>query len=111
MIWTGGAIAQGGVEIDTYASQADLAATLLSQLGIAHDDFAFSHDILNQNTPHFAFWSYNNAFGIIDAEGHTIFDCTRNATIEQSGESSTTERQVRNGKAIVQSIHQDIRKR
>ena len=111
MIWTGGAIAQGGVEIDTYASQADLAATLLSQLGIAHDDFAFSHDILNPNTPHFAFWSYNNAFGIIDSEGHTVFDCTRNATIEQSGEPTTTERQLRNGKAIVQSIHQDIRKR
>lgn len=108
MIWTGGAIKQSA-EVDTFCSQADLAATLLAQLGVTHDDFTFSHDIFNEDTPHFAFWSYNNAFGMIDSEGHTIFDCTRNAIIE--GDSGTSEQQTRLGKAIVQSIHQDIRKR
>lgn len=109
MIWTGGALREGGVQIDTFCSQADLAATLLAQLGVTHDDFTFSHDIFNEDTPHFAFWSYNNAFGMIDSEGHTIFDCTRNAIIE--GDSGTSEQQTRLGKAMVQSIHQDIRKR
>ena len=111
MIWTGGAIKQGGVSIDTVASQADLAATLLAQMGVKHDDFAFSRNIFNPAIPHFAFWSYNNAFGVIDAEGHTIFDCTRNAVVESSADAATAERQVREGKAFVQSIHQDIRKR
>ncbi len=108
MIWTGGAIKQSA-EVDTFCSQADLAATLLAQLGVTHDDFTFSHDIFNEDTPHFAFWSYNNAFGMIDSEGHTIFDCTRNAIIE--GNSGTSEQQTRLGKAMVQSIHQDIRRR
>ena len=111
MIWTGGAISKVGMKVDTFCSQADLAATLLSQLGIAHDEFAFSHDIFNPQTPHYAFWSYNNAFGVVDAEGHTIFDCTRNAVIDSSAEAAAAERQMRDGKAIVQSIHQDIRRR
>lgn len=111
MIWTGGAIARGGAQVDTFCSQADLAATLLSQMGIAHDQFSFSHDIFNPHTPHFAFWSYNNAFGVIDSEGHTIFDCTRNAVIDSNGAEATTQRQMREGKAMVQSIHQDIRRR
>ena len=66
---------------------------------------------LNPDIPHFAFWSYNNAFGVVDADGHTIYDCTRNAVVESSADNSTAERQVREGKAFVQSIHQDIRKR
>ena len=111
MIWTGGAISKAGMEVDTFCSQADLAVTLLSQMGIAHDEFTFSHDIFNPQTPHYAFWSYNNAFGVVDAEGHTIFDCTRNAVIDSSAEAAAAERQTRDGKAIVQSIHQDIRKR
>lgn len=111
MIWTGGAVSKVGMKVDTFCSQADLAATLLSQLGIAHDEFTFSHDIFNTQTPHYAFWSYNNAFGVVDAEGHTIFDCTRNAVIDSSAEAAAAERQTRDGKAIVQSIHQDIRKR
>ena len=111
MIWTGGAISKVGMKVDTFCSQADLAATLLSQMGIAHDEFTFSHDIFNPQTPHYAFWSYNNAFGVVDAEGHTIFDCTRNAVIDSSAEAAAAERQTRDGKAIVQSIHQDIRKR
>lgn len=111
MIWTGGVISKVGMKVDTFCSQADLAATLLSQMGIAHDEFTFSHDIFNTQTPHYAFWSYNNAFGVVDAEGHTIFDCTRNAVIDSSAEASAAERQTRDGKAIVQSIHQDIRRR
>ena len=111
MIWTGGAISKAGMKVDTFCSQADLAATLLSQMGIAHDEFTFSHDIFNTQTPHYAFWSYNNAFGVVDAEGHTIFDCTRNAVIDSSAAAAAAERQTRDGKAIVQSIHQDIRKR
>ncbi len=111
MIWTGGAIKQGGVQVDTFCSQADLAATLLAQLNVEHSDFAFSHDIFNADSPHYAFWSYNNAFGVVDAEGYTIFDCTRNDIIENSGSESTCNRQEIEGKAILQTIHQDIRNR
>ena len=111
MIWTGGALREGGVQIDTFCSQADLAATLLAQLGISHKDFTFSHDIFNPDAPHYAFWSYNNAFGVVDSEGYSVYDCTRNDIIESNGTAENTSRQVSEGKAFVQTIHQDIRRR
>ena len=108
MIWTGGALNQSGIQVDTYASQSDLAATLLAQLGIDHSDFLFSRDIFNEEQSHSAFWTWNNAFGLIDADGHLIYNLTGNNIIDESG--TTTDFESR-GKAIVQTIHQDIRKR
>ena len=51
LIWTGGAIRQAR-KIDLLCNQTDLAATLLGQLGLPHDDFRFSRDILSQNYTH-----------------------------------------------------------
>ena len=108
MIWTGGALEQSGMAVDTFCSQADLAATLLAQMGIANEDFIFSHDIFDNNQPHYAFWTWNNAFGLKDNEGKTIYNLTGDKTIQSEGVAPVYE-QV--GKAIVQTIHQDIRKR
>ena len=108
MIWTGGALEQSGMEVNTYCSQADLAATLLAQMGIENRDFIFSHDIFDPNQPHYAFWTWNNAFGLKDHEGKIIYDLTGEKMIQSEGPAPLYE-QV--GKAIVQTIHQDIRKR
>ncbi len=108
MIWTGGALEQSGMEVDSFCSQADLAATLLAQMGIANEDFIFSHDIFDNNQPHYAFWTWNNAFGLKDNEGKIIYNLTGDKTIQSEGVAPVYE-QV--GKAIVQTIHQDIRKR
>lgn len=108
MIWTGGALEQSGIEVTTYCSQADLAATLLAQLGIAHEDFIFSHDIFDPNQPHYAFWTWNNAFGLKDNEGKIIYNLTGEKTIQSEGDAPAYEQ---TGKAIVQTIHQNIRKR
>lgn len=56
LILIGGAIKEPHV-IDTYASQIDIAATLLSQLGLPHDEFTFSKDILNPSSPHFGYFT------------------------------------------------------
>ena len=108
MIWTGGALEQSGMAVDTFCSQADLAATLLAQMGIANEDFIFSHDIFDNNQPHYAFWTWNNAFGLKDNEGKIIYNLTGDKTIQSEGVAPVYERV---GKAIVQTIHQDIRKR
>ena len=50
MIWTGGAVARPRV-VEDYAAQIDIAATLLVQLGIAHDDFDYSKDIFAPTPP------------------------------------------------------------
>ena len=50
MIWTGGAVVRPRV-VEDYAAQIDIAATLLAQLGVAHDDFDYSKDIFAPTPP------------------------------------------------------------
>ena len=106
MLWTGGALKQRGITVDTYSSQADLAATLLHQMNIPTKEFTFSKDILNTANPHYGFWSFNNGFGIISPEGYVRFDCTNNSAIESSG--NNTEQLILDGEVIVQKMHQDL---
>lgn len=106
MLWTGGALKPRGITIDTYSSQADLAATLLHQMNIPTKEFTFSKDILNTANPHYGFWSFNNGFGIISPEGYVRFDCTNNSAIESSG--NNTEQLTLDGETIVQMMHQDL---
>ena len=106
MLWTGGTLKQRGITIDTYSSQADLAATLLHQMNIPTKEFTFSKDILNTANPHYGFWSFNNGFGIISPEGYVRFDCTNNSAIESSG--NNTEQLILDGETIVQMMHQDL---
>lgn len=61
---------------DLRARRAIWAATLLAQLGIAHGDFLFSRDLFDPARPKFGYWCFNNGFGVADAGGTTIFDCT-----------------------------------
>lgn len=66
MFWTGGAVAQHH-DIDLYCQQTDVALTLLHQLGIQPDarQYPFSHDILQPDAPHFAFYSWPDGFGFL----------------------------------------------
>jgi phosphoglycerol transferase MdoB-like AlkP superfamily enzyme len=66
MFWTGGVVA-GHADVPIFAQQADLAVTLLHQLGIPTqpDDFPFSHDIFDPASPHFAFYAWPDGFGFL----------------------------------------------
>lgn len=60
--------------IATYGSQHDIAATLLAMLGISHDEFTFSKDMLDSDAPHFAFYTYPDAVGMTNEENSTMID-------------------------------------
>ena len=104
MLWLGGAVRRPAV-VETYGSQSDLAATLLAQLGIAHGDFLFSRDLFDPARPKFGYWCFNNGFGVADAGGTTIFDCTSARVISPD----STAAQLRDGKAMLQTTYQAIR--
>lgn len=104
MLWLGGAVRRPAV-VDTYASQSDVAATLLAQLGIDHGDFRFSRDIFDPERPKFGYWCFNNGFGVADAGGATIFDCTSARVISPD----STAAQLRTGKAMLQTTYKAIR--
>lgn len=61
-IWTGGAV--NGHEVNTIGMQIDLGATLLSQMDIPHDDMNFSHDILDPESGHYAFYAWYDGLGL-----------------------------------------------
>lgn len=107
MLWLGGAIKQPCV-IETYGSQSDMAATLLAQMGIEYENNPFSRDILNPNIAHFGFWTYNNAFGMIDEQGHVVYNCTGERVTEQEGDTTHTDTLLEQGKSILQTLHTDL---
>ena len=77
LILIGGAIKQPLV-VDTYASQIDIAATLLAQLGLPHDEFTFSKNILNPGSPHFAYFTRPDYFGMITADNQLVYNLDAN---------------------------------
>ncbi len=109
MLWLGGAIKQPMV-IDKIMNQSDLAATLLSQLGIDHSEFNFSRNVLGKEyTYPFAYYTYNNGFAFIDSTGVSIVDNNSDRTVID--EPSPNERRIKLGKAILQSSHDDLGER
>ncbi len=105
MLWLGGAVKEPRT-ISAYGSQIDLAATLLGQLGIAHDDFDYSKDMLHPALPKFAYYTYNEGFGILEPEGMSLWDGNSQTTSE-----GATERQLQMGRTLLQQSYLDLSRR
>ena len=108
MVWIGGAVGAAAT-IDTYASQQDLAATLLAQLGIVQHNLRFSKDIFNAQAPHFAFFMMNDGFGLIDDDNELIYDNKLGKTIIDKG--PVQGKNLPLGQAYMQIIFDDIASR
>lgn len=108
MIWTGGAISSH-TTVNTYASQQDIAATLLSQLGLSHRDLRFSKDIFNELTPHFAYFMINDGFGFINDDNELIYDHHRDKAVVDIGNKKGQNLSL--GKAYTQILFDDIASR
>ena len=104
MIWTGGAVKEPR-RIETICNQTDLAATLLTQLGISHADYTFSRDVMSKSYRYpVAMHTYNNGFSIVDSTGFTVYDLNSNQTVKGNGN-------INIGKAILQAASKDLDKR
>lgn len=106
MLWIGGAVKEPAV-VETLASQIDLPATLLKQLGLPTDDFAFSKDILNPASSQFAFYTFNNGFGFIDQSGKTVFD-NEGGRIMLEDTPTAADIRLQKGKALLQTLYDDM---
>ncbi len=103
MIWVGGAVKQPQV-IKDFASQNDLAATLLSQLNVNHDEFTFSKNVLNPDGDKFAFYSYVNGFSMTDSTGTVTYDNDKKSIIKQEGNPDLEKK----AKAFFQMMYWDL---
>ena len=66
------------IDVNTIGGQIDIPATILSILGYNHHEFLFSKDMCDADAPHFAFFSFPDAMGMITDEGWMIYDNTSN---------------------------------
>ena len=106
MIWTGGAVA-GPRVVEDYAAQIDIAATLLAQLGVAHDDFDYSKDIFAPEPPRkFAYYTFNDGFGVVDASGEAVWDATGDRVV-----TATNPELLDIGRTMLQTTYADIGRR
>lgn len=108
LILTGGAVKEPQ-RITAYGSQIDIAATLLAQLGLPHDDFTFSKNILNSSSPHFAFFTFPNIFGMVTADNEVVFNCESNTVAMDEGTHQGEN--LNKGKAYLQKLYDDLAKR
>ena len=109
MIWIGGAVKEPR-RIEQVCNQTDLPATLLGQLGMNHDQFTFSRDVLSKSyTQPFAIHTYDDGFSIIDSTSFVCFDLIYQKAIAEIGKKN--EHLIQQGKAILQATSKDLDKR
>jgi phosphoglycerol transferase MdoB-like AlkP superfamily enzyme len=107
MVWTGGAIKRPR-QITTLCNQTDLAATLLAQLGLSHDMFRWSRDVLSSSYQHpLAMHTYRNGFSVTDSTGFMAYDFDANKMV--ADKSTDSKRLERIGKAILQATTKDLK--
>lgn len=104
LILTGGAIARP-MKVGLIGSQHDIAATLLGQLGIKHNDFLFSKNMMSDATPKFAFFDVPDAFGVVSEENSIIFDNKSQKTMYDKGEKGFN---LKRGQAYLQKLYDNI---
>lgn len=106
LLMLGGAVKKPMV-FDQIVSQTDIAATLLGQMQLPHDDFTFSRDVLADTYAYpFAFHSYNNGFIFRDATGYTDYD-----NVSQKALENPDPKREEKGKIILQTLYNDLSKR
>ncbi len=108
LLLVGGAVKQP-MRVESYASQIDIAATLLAQLEVSHDDFVFSKNILNPVSPHFGYFTSPDLFGMITAENQLVYNCGVKQVITDEGENKSEN--LKKGQALLQILYDDLSQR
>ena len=109
MIWVGGAVKEPR-RIEQVCNQTDLPATLLGQLGISHDEYTFSRDVLSATyTKPFAIHTYDDGYSMVDSTSFVCYDFISNRVIAEEGQN--TSQLLLHGKAILQAASNDLKKR
>jgi phosphoglycerol transferase MdoB-like AlkP superfamily enzyme len=88
LLWTGGAVEKDTL-VGKTGSQADLAVTLLRQLGIPSDEYVLGKDLLSKDSQSFAFYSIKNGIAMITDTSGFGFDFITNDLSYSYGKTDT----------------------
>jgi len=109
LLFTGGALKPElrGTTNHTFGCHVDLAATLLHQLDLTQTRSWWSKDLFDPSVPHFAFWTFDDGFGIANAEQCQVYDNLSGMLLQRRDTSRSTDadaEQLQNGKALEQVL-------
>ncbi|MHA4895536.1 LTA synthase family protein [Pedobacter sp. PWIIR3] len=101
-----------GKHFDMVGSQADLPATLLSQLGLATKEFNWSKNLFNPNVSPFAFFSWDNGMGFINNQQCVTFDNVGKMVLYNNKKDNTLQTQhlLNNAKSYLQMAYEQFLK-
>lgn len=106
MLWLGGAL-RSPRKMDVLVNQSDIAATLLSQMGIRHDQFPWSRNVLSRTyTKPFVYCNYPAGLLYADPTGISICDIDGNVEMVTSPDDNGL-RTLR-AKAILQTSYDSL---
>ena len=109
MLWMGGVVKKPR-RIETVCNQTDLPATLLGQMGVPHDDFTYSRDVMSKTyTRPFAIHTYDDGVTMIDSLSFLNFDFISNKMVASHG--SGCDSLLHRAKAILQAASKDLNER
>jgi phosphoglycerol transferase MdoB-like AlkP superfamily enzyme len=97
-----------GVRNPTIASQSDIAATLLAQLGLPYQEFRWSNNIFNKNRKSYAYYNFHNGFALRTPEQTTVYDnVAKKVILRGSNERSDAqnEESLKDTKAYMQYLY------
>ena len=75
-------------------------------MGIAHHEFTYSKDMFNPSSPHFAFFTFPDAFGLVDEDNQVVFNNESKKVVLDRGKRSG--KNLKRGKAYLQKIYDTI---
>ena len=108
MLWLGGAIREPR-RMEVLMNQSDIPATLLSQMGISHDDYPWSRNVLSETyTYPFVYCNYPAGLLFADSTGTSIYDIDGEAVMMEVPADDGL--RILRAKAILQTSYDEVSK-
>ena len=106
LLWLGGAVREPRT-VSVLCNQTDICATLLGQMGLSHDDFLFSRDVLSKSYSYpTAVHNFSNAQLFVDSTGYILYDFDAKQITVSHG--TNQDQLQRLNKAILQTTTNDL---
>lgn len=94
-----------GKTIETLGSQADLAATLLYQMGLSCEGYPWSKDLMNPSVPEFALHTITRGYGWIVPSGNYTYQMQTNFWVEDNLPPLERKKEVERSHAYLTEVY------
>ena len=98
-----------GIQINKLGSQSDIAATLIYQMNGDTSRYPWSKDLLNPNSPEFAFHTITRGYGWVTPKGGMTYQMEMKAYIDNTFPKNAEKSEVKKGHAFLTQIYADYK--